>query len=65
MTDKITEVLVDPKWKWGRIQLGNLPFITLVHPIHGEITSVLADETLNAFISGLITLQNMKDPARG
>ena len=50
MAEKVVadQVCIDPKWKWGLCQIGDvqMPFITLVHPVHGMITALVPPSVL-------------------
>jgi len=57
--EKITQVLVDPKWGWGTMQIGDapaIPFITLHHPVYGAITSIVPASVVQEIIAGLTPL---------
>ncbi len=46
--EKITQALIDPKWKWGKVIIDGktLLFLMLVHPVHGEIVSLIPKDTM-------------------
>ena len=37
------QVLIDPKWKWGICEIGSVrvPFVSLIHPVHGLISALV------------------------
>lgn len=45
---KINKALLDPSWEWGTFTMGDVkvPYVILMHPDHGEITVLLAKDTL-------------------
>lgn len=55
---KIEAALIDPAWKWGVVQFGEVavPYLTLVHPTHGEIASLLLPATVESMIHGFTQL---------
>lgn len=54
---KITDAAVDPKWSWGRMTEGNIPFIVLHHPRMGDIQVLVFEKTLDQIITGLVALK--------
>lgn len=42
--------IIDPQWEFGTLSIGDnkLPFLTLHHPVHGQITILPSGTTLRA-----------------
>ncbi|MFA5897733.1 MAG: hypothetical protein WC829_01340 [Hyphomicrobium sp.] len=56
--NKVMQVLLDPEWQWGSVQIEDvsLPIITLLHPAHGPITSIVPVKAVHEIIAGLTKL---------
>ena len=52
---KIDLALIDPKWEWGTCAFGDvtMPFITVHHPVHGAITSLVPPPVLETMVQSL------------
>lgn len=50
MKEKVTSALIDPGWEWGTLVIGEtaVPFLTLIHPVHGKIVTIPAKNTLKS-----------------
>ena len=62
---KVEQALIDPKWEWGKCNLGGeveMVFVTLVHPAHGPITSLLPRSVARQMGAALVDLAADKKP---
>lgn len=60
---KIEQALIDPRWEVGTVTIGGVvhPLITLEHPAHGLIHSIITKETATELAS---LLAKIGEPAQ-
>lgn len=60
MSLKIIDAAIDPRWSWGRLTVGNTPYIILHHPRLGDVQVLVFEKTLDQMVEGLTALRGEK-----
>lgn len=61
---RVSEVTIDPRWRVGRLVVGNLPFLRFEHPRHGIVDVVLSEKSLADLHMALGQLVSPPGPPR-